>query len=59
MECDICGQSVENSDELEKHKEQAHATGVSDKSAENLEQPDLLGDNPEESSAREIPKANH
>ncbi|HEV2028228.1 MAG TPA: hypothetical protein VGS16_06810 [Candidatus Dormibacteraeota bacterium] len=59
MECDICGQGVENSEELEKHKEQAHATGVSDKPLENLEQPELVGDTPEESSAREIPKANH
>jgi hypothetical protein len=59
MKCDICGQVVENSEELEKHREQVHATGMTDKPAENLEQPDLLGNTPDESSAREIPKANH
>jgi hypothetical protein len=53
MECDICGEDVENSDDLQKHKERAHATGVAD----NLERPDLLGDTPEESAASEIPKA--
>ena len=55
MECDICGQGVENSEELQMHKEQVHATSVGDKSIENLERPDLLGDTPEESSAAEIP----
>ena len=53
MECDICGEDVENSDDLQKHKERAHATGVGD----NLERPDVLGDTPEESAASEIPKA--
>jgi hypothetical protein len=54
MECDICGQEVENSEDLMKHKEQAHAAGV----GENLERPDLIGDIPEEeSAASEIPKA--
>jgi len=53
MECDICGQDVENSEELQKHKERAHATGVGD----NLERPDLLEDAPEESAASEIPNA--
>jgi hypothetical protein len=51
MKCDICGQDVDNSEDLQKHKEQAHPTGVGD-----LEQPDLLGDSPEESSAAEVPK---
>jgi hypothetical protein len=55
MECDICGQDVENSEDLQKHKEQAHPKGVGD----NLETPDLLGDTPEESGASEIPKATH
>lgn len=59
MECDICGQGVENSEELQKHKERLHPTGVGDKSMDNLQQPDLLGDTPEESSAREIPKPTH
>ncbi|MHB8588245.1 MAG: hypothetical protein ACYDA0_05235 [Candidatus Dormibacteraceae bacterium] len=56
MECDICGQGVENSEDLQKHKERAHPTGVSDKSMGDLEQPDLLGDSPEESAAIEVPK---
>jgi hypothetical protein len=55
MECDICGQGVENSEELQKHKERVHPTGVGDKSMDNLEQPDLLGDTSEESAASEIP----
>jgi hypothetical protein len=59
MKCDICGEDVENSEQLQKHMEQAHATGMGDKSVEDLEQPDLLGDTPEESAASEIPKPNH
>jgi hypothetical protein len=55
MKCDICGQSVENSEELEKHTEQAHPTGVGD----NLERPDLLGDTPEQSAAVEVPEPTH
>jgi hypothetical protein len=53
MQCDICGEDVENSEDLQKHKERVHATGVGD----NLERPDLLEDTPEESAAREIPEA--
>jgi hypothetical protein len=53
MECDICGQDVENSEDLQKHKEQAHAAGAGD----NLERPDLLGDAPGESAASAVPKA--
>ncbi len=52
MECDICGQDVENSEELEKHKEKMHTP---DKSADGPQRPDSLGDTPEESAAREIP----
>jgi hypothetical protein len=59
MECDICGQSVETSEDLKQHKERTHPTGVGDKSMDNLERPDLLGDTPEESAASEIPKATH
>ena len=55
MECDICGQDVENSEDLQKHKEQSHATGVVD----TLERPDPIGDTPEESAASEIPEATH
>jgi hypothetical protein len=47
MECDICGQDVENSEDLLKHKERAHAAGVDD----NPERPELIGDSPEESAA--------
>ena len=59
MKCDICGQDVENSDDLQKHMERAHPTGMGDKSMDNLEKPDLLGDTPEESAAIEVPKATH
>ena len=59
MECDICGQNVENSEDLQKHKERAHPTGMGDRSMDNLEKPDLLGDTPEESATSEIPKATH
>jgi hypothetical protein len=55
MECDICGQDVENSEDLQKHMERAHPTGVDD----NLETPDLVGDTPEESAASEVPKATY
>ena len=54
MNCDICGQGVENSEELHKHMEQAHPTGPGD-----LETPDLLGDTPEESAASEVRQATH
>ena len=59
MECDICGQEVENSEDLQKHKERAHPTGVGTKSIDNLEKSGLLGDTSEESAASEIPKATH
>ena len=59
MECDICGQDVKNSEELQKHRERMHPTGEGDKSMDNLEKPDLLGDTPEESPASETPKASH
>lgn len=42
-----CGQDVENSEELQKHKELAHPSGTSDKSTD-LEKPDLLGDTSDE-----------
>ncbi len=59
MKCDICGQDVENSEDLQKHNELAHPTGAGDTSEDNLEKPDLLGDTPEESAAAEIPKVTH
>jgi hypothetical protein len=55
MKCDICGQDVENSEDLQKHMEQAHPTGAGD----NLETPDLVGDTPDESAASEVPKATY
>jgi hypothetical protein len=48
MDCTICGQNVENSEELHKHMERAHPTGVGD-----LEKPDLL-DTSEETAASPI-----
>ena len=59
MKCDICGQDVENSEDLQKHNELAHPPGVGDTSVDNLEKPDLLGDTPEQSRATEIPKVTH
>ncbi|HVS49003.1 MAG TPA: hypothetical protein VHJ99_08885 [Candidatus Dormibacteraeota bacterium] len=59
MKCDICGQDVENSEELQKHKEQAHPKDEGDKSTGDLEKPDLLGDTPEESAEAETPKPTH
>jgi hypothetical protein len=55
MKCDLCNQNVENSEELQKHMELAHPAGAGD----DLEQPDLLGDTPEESSAVEGPLPTH
>ncbi|MGA7911271.1 MAG: hypothetical protein WB682_05140 [Candidatus Dormiibacterota bacterium] len=51
MKCDICDQEVENSEELQKHKELTHPMG--DKSKDHLEKPDVLGDTSEESAAIE------
>jgi hypothetical protein len=47
MECDICGQDVENSEDLKMHKERTHPAGA----RANLERPDLVGDAPDESEA--------
>jgi hypothetical protein len=61
MKCDICGQDVENSEDLKQHKEQAHPTGVGAKSmdSQEKERPDLSEENPEESAANEPTKATH
>jgi hypothetical protein len=59
MDCDICGQDVENPEELQKHKDRAHPTGVGDNSMDNLEKPDHLGETREESAEREVPKPTH
>ena len=59
MECDICGQDVKNSEELQKHKERVHPTDDGDKSVDSLEKPDLLGATPEESAASEAPIPTH
>jgi hypothetical protein len=54
MKCDICGQAVDNSEELQKHTEREHPVG-----GDNLESPDLMGDTPEESTAAEAPLPTH
>jgi hypothetical protein len=59
MVCDICGLDVENSEELLKHKERQHPPPAGDKSTDELEKPDLLGDTPEESAESETPKPTH
>ena len=59
MKCDICGQTVENSEDLRAHNEQEHPADLGDKSMNDLEKPDLLGDTPEESAAVEVPKVTH
>jgi len=41
MKCDICGQDVENSEELAKHKEEMHPPEKGDESVDNVEKPDL------------------
>ena len=53
MKCDICGEDVKNSEELQKHMERQHPTDEGDK--ENGETPDLLGDTPQESAEVETP----
>jgi hypothetical protein len=54
MKCDICGDDVQNSEQLLVHMEQAHPAGVGD-----LEKPDHLGETTEESSQREVAKPTH
>jgi hypothetical protein len=54
MKCDVCGDEVGNSEELQKHMERQHPTDEGDK--ENGESPDLLGDTREESAEIETPK---
>jgi hypothetical protein len=56
VECEICGQDVESSDELQEHKKRVHAAGAGNGAVDNLEKPDLLGDTPEESADKETPK---
>jgi hypothetical protein len=59
MECDICGQDVKNSEELQTHRERMHPAVEDDKSKDNLEKPDLLGDTLEESATSEAPLPTH
>jgi hypothetical protein len=54
MKCDICGDEVKNSEELQNHMERLHPTDEGDK--ENGESPDLLGDAPEQSAEVETAK---
>jgi hypothetical protein len=58
MKCDICGEEVENKEALLAHIEQVHPAG-GDRSTDDLETPDLLGDTPEESAAAVIPLPTH
>lgn len=41
MQCDICGQEVDNSEALVKHKEEMHAMGEQEEKAEELESPEV------------------
>jgi hypothetical protein len=38
--CDICGEEVDNSEELAKHKERMHATGADNPEAEASDLPE-------------------
>jgi hypothetical protein len=42
VNCDICGEEVENSEELAKHKERMHAMGGDTPSEESPEMPSEL-----------------
>jgi hypothetical protein len=53
MKCEICGEDVKNSEELQKHMERLHPTDEGD--TEKGESPDLLGDTPDESAEIETP----
>jgi hypothetical protein len=55
MKCDICGDDVDNSEELKNHMERTHPAGVGD----SLERPDHLGETQQESTEREVPKPTH
>ncbi len=50
---------VDNSKALQAHNQQMHPAGVGDKSINDLEAPDHMGDTPEESAAAEIPLVTH
>ena len=48
MQCDICGEEVENSDELAKHKEKLHAMADGDEGGEKeMETPEVPEPEPE------------
>jgi hypothetical protein len=53
VECEICGQEVDNSEDLQKHKERLHPVSQSDDSS--LEKPDLM-DETSESEPDEVPE---
>ena len=42
MECDICGQEVDNSEDLARHLERLHPTYEGNKPVENGEKPDFV-----------------
>lgn len=53
MQCDICGQEVDNSEALVKHKEEMHAMGEQEEKAEELESPEVPApDEPDPEVAR-------
>ncbi|MDQ2944101.1 MAG: hypothetical protein M3R21_10600 [Candidatus Dormibacteraeota bacterium] len=49
MKCDICGQDVENLEDLKKHKEEVHPAAETVKPEEYVERPDVVADAPDES----------
>jgi len=55
MECEMCGQEVANSEELQRHRERLHPYPGDDpvKGIEDGERPDLMTPEPETSEAPE------
>ena len=48
MDCEKCGEEIDNADQLKKHMELVHPMDSSDKSTKTLEGPDFVGATPEE-----------
>ena len=54
MECEMCGQEVANSEELQKHRERMHPYPAAESvTPEEGEKPDLMASEPEPSEAPE------
>ena len=49
MKCDICGEEMENSDALAKHKERMHAMGESEERDKETEEPENAEPSPMQS----------